>query len=159
MVGIAQLVEQQVVVLEVVGSNPTIYPIMWQIERLQQKNLFTIKHISQTLILIRVFFKQYKTLITHYDVAFQRLYLLFTNNTLKQNYKILYKYNNFKKFKNITTLQIPTLNTSRLFVLYTTLLTHNLNSTHQIHPTQRLYFLLNKDMNIQTFNLLKLKNK
>lgn len=159
MVGIAQLVEQQVVVLEVVGSSPTTYPIMWQIEKLNTVKSFQLQIYTQIIPIMLNFLKQYKVIFINYKYIYSKLKISLLNNTAIKNSKILYKYNDFKQVRFNTSILKPMNNSSSLFRVYTTLLTQNINSYQQIHPTQRLYFLLNTSMNTQTFNLSKLKLK
>jgi len=85
--------------------------------------------------------------------------LHFTKFNNKSNYTTLYKYNTFKSALPLDNILLEIPRTSKLFQMYTTLLTQTTVVTSQTHPSHRFNFILNKELNISTFNLTKLKHK
>ena len=79
------------------------------------------------------------------------------NKTL--NYKTQYRYNTFKSIKPLGSILLKSSEASKLFQIYTTFLTQTTVVTAQTHPSHRFNFILNKKLNISTFNLTKLKHK
>ena len=85
--------------------------------------------------------------------------LNFTKFDNKVNYTTLYRYNTFKTTLPLSTILIEDPKASKLFQMYSTLLTQTTVVTAQTHPSHRFNFILNKELNISTFNLTKLKHK
>jgi hypothetical protein len=85
--------------------------------------------------------------------------LHFTKFDNKLNYTTCYRYNTFKLPIPLNTILLEAPKASRLFQMYTTLLTQTTVVTSQAHPSHRFIFILNKELNISTFNLTKLKHK
>ena len=160
MVDIAQLVEQQVVVLEAVSSSLTIYPFMWYITKIPNFNTNILHQIHIYHVFLQRFWSKhmYKSSwgIINSNLLKQLHFTKFDN---KLNYTTCYRYNTFKLPIPLNTILLEAPKASRLFQMYTTLLTQTTVVTSQTHPSHRFNFILNKELNISTFNLTKLKHK
>ena len=160
MVDIAQLVEQQVVVLEAVSSSLTIYPFMWNISKLPNSNTTTLHQIKNYYIFFLRFWSRHIYKSTWNIVNSKLLYqLCLTKFDKVLNYKTHYRYNTFKSNISLDVVLLKTFEASKLFQIYTTFLTQTTVTTSQAHPSHRFNFILNKQLNISTFNLTKLKHK
>ena len=160
MVDIAQLVEQQVVALEAVSSSLTIYPYMWNISKLPNFNVNTLYQIKTYYIFFLRFWSQHVYKSTWNVVNNKLLHqLCLTKFNKALNYKTQYRYNTFKNTKPLSSILLKSFEASKLFQIYTTFLTQTTVTTAQTHPSHRFNFILNRKLNISTFNLTKLKHK
>jgi hypothetical protein len=75
------------------------------------------------------------------------------------NYSSQYRYNFYKKIPKYGNILLDNKQSSRLFPLYSTLLTQTTILTSNIHPSHKFNFVFNKDSNIASFNVTKLKRK
>jgi hypothetical protein len=148
------------VALEAVSSSLTIYPFMWYVEKLPSLNISTLNQIHNYLRLFQYFWSKhiYKP---SWGMINNKLVhqLCFTKFENQRNYSTQYRYNTFKSSKLLSTILLEVPKSTNLFKIYTTLLTQTTVSTSQIHPSHRFNFLLNKQLNISSFNLTKLKHK
>ena len=159
-VDIAQLVEQQVVALEAVSSSLTIYPFMWYIEKLPSLNTNVLHQIYTYFKLFQCFWPKH-TYKPFWGLVSTQLIqqLCFTKLENTKNYSTQYQYNTFKVVKPLNTILLDIPKSTNLFKLYVTLLTQTTVTTSQIHPSHKFNFILNKQLNISSFNLTKIKHK
>ena len=147
-------------VLEVVSSSLTIYPFMWYITKIPKISTNTLYQIHFYYLFLQRFWSKhmYKS---SWEVINSNLLkkLNFTKFDNKVNYTTLYRYNTFKTTLPLSTILIEDPKASKLFKMYSTLLTQTTVVTAQTHPSHRFNFILNKELNISTFNLTKLKHK
>lgn len=154
------MVEQQVVVLEVVSSSLTIYPYMWQIEKLPNYNLTTLHQIYIYYTFFTRFWSKHvyrDTWSLQFSQLLSQIFLKIPNITA--DYKTLYKYNTFKQPVYIKPITLKLTYTHQLFNMYTTLLTQTTVITSQTHPSHRFNFIFSNKLNAGTFNLTKLRQK
>jgi len=133
---------------------------MWQIEKLHSFNTRTlmqvqIYHAFFSRMWSKHVYRSTYSLLNNLHIQ----NLLFTKNNSKLNYKTQYKYNNFKPVLDLGLVLTCIPNSKKLFNIYTTLLTQTTVNTSRLHPSHKFTFLSNKELNISTFNLVKLNQK
>lgn len=144
-------------VLKVVSSSLTIYPYMWQIEKLPKQN----KQILQQIYIYQQLLNSFWLRTVGQTVTKSQFlkHILLTTNTNKMMFKTNYNYQTFKPQHTAIKTQISTTLPHNLFSLYTTLLTQSTTSTLRVHPSHKNTFLLNSKLNTRVFNLTKLKKR
>jgi hypothetical protein len=154
------LVEQQVVILEAVSSSLTIYPYMWHIEKISQPKFYIFLQIQTYLLFLTSFWSKhiYNSTFSIINKPLINVNYLHKHNT-NLNYSTQYQYNTFKNAYSCKNVVVNDRQPSQLFPVYTTLLTQTTLLTSQSHPSHKFNFIFNKDSNVATYNLTKLRSK
>jgi hypothetical protein len=133
---------------------------MWNITKLPSFNINHLHQIKNYYMFFSRFWSKhiYKSI---WNIVNSKLlsYICLTKFDKASNYKTQYRYNTFKTPKSLNTVLLKTSEASKLFQIYTTFLTQTTVTTSQTHPSHRFNFILNKQLNISTFNLTKLRHK
>ena len=86
-------------------------------------------------------------------------HLCFTKSEIALSYTTQYKYNTFKQTVTPKPILLEIPKSSKLFHIYSTLLTQTTVSTSQMHPSHKFNFIFNNKLNVGTYNLTKLNQK
>lgn len=85
--------------------------------------------------------------------------MLFQKKSLSISYKIKYTSPNFKIPLMFKSPVLQKYKSSKFFSIYTTLLTQSTTLSLRTHPSQKFFFIQNKKLNLNTFNLTKLHRR
>ena len=146
--------------LEAVSSSLTIYPYMWQVEKISHPKYRTFFQIQLFYSFFSRFWSKhvFKSSWGFINSSLPKINM-FSTPYLSDLYSAKYQYNSFKKINSNGNTILNTQKSLKLFPVYTTLLTQTTLLTSQAHPSHKFNFISNEDLNISTFNLSKLKQK